>query len=256
MKRDNRGMTIIEILVSICMIGLVLLLLFSMLAQIRHEDSNNNIQSNFIINQSTFIKAIEEDIVNYGVVSVSPCSLADANISSYTVVTGDEENFKCLRIEYGADYIKDKIGYLMIYNYYTAYDLVNGRYQGKDPSWMIQYVRGNYRGACTSNNMPNRSTWENGTSVMKQIPSEVDLAQKPYLLYTAMSGSNKNAASLVIPIVNMEGEHYDINLSFTFTGNQGFKCDNSNPSKLTCNCASGSTLCAPTYKKYAYNCRK
>ena len=51
MKKQN-GMTIIEVLLSVVIIGIVLLLLFSLLIQVRNEDNENNIQSNFIINQS------------------------------------------------------------------------------------------------------------------------------------------------------------------------------------------------------------
>lgn len=262
MNANNKGMTIIEILLSIVIIGIVLILLFTLLSQVKHEDKDNNIQSNFIINQSTFIKSIEEDIVNYGVKSISSCNLSDANISSYTVVTGDEENFKCLRIEYAADYIKDNIGYIMIYNYYTNYDLVNGMYQGKDSSWAMQYVRGSYHDTCLPGILPNKTKWVNATTLMKEIPSEVDLEQKPYVLYTAMSGNTTNAASIVIPIVNLDGEHYDINLSFTFKGNQKFKCYdklrvNGNlvgDTSFTCNCSSGDSLCNQTKGEYTYTC--
>lgn len=260
---DNKGMTIVEILMSICIIGIVLMLLFTMLVQVREEDKANNIQSNFLINQSTFIKEIEEDIVNYGVKSVSSCALSDANIPSYSVVAGDENKFKCLRIEYAADYMKDNIGYVMIYHYYTSYDTINGNYKGKDSAWMIQYVRGLYEGTCAPGIMPNRSKWKSTVSVMKQMPSEVDLSQKPYLLYTAMNGNNTNAASLVIPIVNAEGEHYDINLSFTFKGNNQFKCYTRkrvgasviNDQDFSCLCQSGNSLCNQTQGAYTYTCR-
>lgn len=250
MNKHNRGVTIVEIIISIAIIGIVLVLLFSMLAQVRHEDSNNNIQSNFIINQSTFIKAIEEDIVNYGVKSIGSCNLADANISS-TVVSGYEQQYACLRIEYAADYIKDKIGFLLVYNYYTKYDKIDGTYKGRDPSWMIQYVRGSYN-ICNSNLLPVYSSWKNETSIMKALPAPVDLSEKPYVLYTALNGTHTNAASVVLPIVNEQGEHYDINLSFTFKGNNYFKCDNKNPNKLACNCKSSSALCTPTYNYTNY----
>ena len=74
--KKNSGMTIIEIILSICIIAIVLVLLFTMLIQVRHQDDNNNIQSNFIINQSTFIKAVEEDTVNYGVKSIGSCTFS------------------------------------------------------------------------------------------------------------------------------------------------------------------------------------
>ena len=248
--KKNSGMTIIEIILSICIIAIVLVLLFTMLIQVRHQDDNNNIQSNFIINQSTFIKAVEEDIVNYGVKSIGSCTLADANIST-SVVTGYEDDYKCVRIEYAADYIQDKVGYLIIYNYYTKYDVIDGEYQGYEPSWMVQYVRGSY-GVC-NNGRPQKTSWVNATSLMRELPSEVDLSETPYVLYTAMDSNRYNAASVVIPIVNLEGEHYDINLSFTFQGNSNFTCGEKEGS-LECICTSSDALCAPTKNNYSRAC--
>lgn len=247
-RKYSKGMSIIEILVSICIIAIVLALLFTLLIQVRHEDTDNNIQSNFIINQSTYIKTIEEDIVNYGIKAVENCTLADANIRQESIVRGQEENIKCIKIIYDADYLKDNVGFLLVYNYYRNYDTdKNGNYVGRDAAWVIQYMRGSY--TC-KNNIVQRSTWSSKNMVMKEIPSEVDMTLTPYVLYTAASGNNTyNAASIVLPIVNLEGEHYDINLSYTYKGNTNFKCDTSDPKKLECKCQSGSTLCNATYIK-------
>lgn len=255
MNKYNRGVTIVEILISVAIIGMILLLLFSMLLQVRNEDKNNNIQSNFIINQSTFIKAIEEDITNYGVKAVSACSLADVNINSSTVVAGDEENFKCIRIEYAADYLKDKVGYLILYNYYSRYEVIDGKNSGIDPKWMMKYVRG-YYDRCTSGK-PIKSSWMEEVTVMKEVPEEINMKLNPYVLYTAQSGTNMNAASIVLPIENLVGERYDINLGLTFKGNGNFFCkSNTNSSQvnqLECRCTSSTALCKPTYE-YTYTC--
>lgn len=255
MNKYNRGATIVEILISVAIIGIILLLLFSMLLQVRNEDKNNNIQSNFIINQSTFIKAIEEDITNYGVRAVSSCTFADVNINSSTVVTGDEENFKCIRIEYAADYLKDKVGYLIIYNFYSKYEVKDGKNVGIEPKWMIKYERGYYE-RCNSGK-PVKSSWHEEVTIMKEMPEEVNMNNDPYVLYTAQSGTNINAGSIVLPLETLSGEHYDINLGVTFKGNQNFSCKaNTNASqknKLLCNCKSSLTLCEPTYN-YTYTC--
>ena len=81
MRRKENGLTIVEILISILIIAIVVALLFNMLIQVRSEDVENSIQSEFLLSQATFVKAVEEDAVNYGVRRVSPCSLSDAGIS-------------------------------------------------------------------------------------------------------------------------------------------------------------------------------
>ncbi len=252
MNQYKRGVTTIEILVSICIIAIVLILLFGLLVQVRHEDEDNAVQSNFILNQSTFIRLLEEDIVNYGVKSISPCTLGEANIATNTIATGYENKYQCVRITYAADYIKDKIGYLLIYNYYRSYEGVGDSYKGSDNAWMLSYMRGSYSKCDTVTNRPISSSFKSETATMREIPSEVILDDVPYVLYTAMS-SGTNAASMVIPVQNDKGEHYDINLSFTFQGNNHFACDNSKPTALECKCLSSDGMCNKTYN-YSNTC--
>lgn len=266
MRRKENGMTIVEILISILIIAIVVALLFNMLIQVRSEDVENSIQSEFLLSQATFVKAVEEDAVNYGVRRVSPCSLSDAGISVELLNTGYESDFKCIKIEYAADYTDDNIGFLMVYNTYASFDVVNGKYQGRQDtsSWMIQYIRGHYKYDRTraeigtphyNINNPDISSWETLTQSMRALPTDVDMSQKPYMLYTAAASSiiggmisNYNAANIVVPIVNVNGEHYDINIAFTFIGNQNFKCKANNPNMLECRCKSNSSLCQITYE--------
>lgn len=245
MNKKNSGMTIVEIIISLAIISIVIVLLFALLMSVRNEDASNAVKSNFVINQSSFIKAIEEDLVNYGVKSIAPCTLADANISS-TVASGYEDKYKCVRIVYSADYITDKIGFLLIYRYYTKYNRVGNNYVGTESEWMIQYIRGSYT-KCPAGREPTKSSWQNKTMLMKEIPDDIDLDEVPYILYTSLP-SSVNAASIVVPIVTMDNDHYDINLSFTFNGNANFACDRYDAKKLKCNCQSTAALCNNTYR--------
>lgn len=244
---NNKGMTITELLVSICIISIVLLLLFSLLLQVRNEDTKNSIQSNFVINQSTFIKAIEEDITDYGIKRISPCTLSEMGVDASIVVKGYEEKYKCLKIEYKKEFLKSNIAFLAIFNYYTRYTFKDGNYVNtgneSDKSWMLSYKRGYYK-EYNPDGTPNYKTFYGENSIMKEIPEEVDLSFDSYLNYTALS-ENTNAASLVFPIVNLAGEHYDINVGFTYLGNNLFKCKNSDTkyNVFNCKCSSSNSLC-------------
>lgn len=245
--RQKNGTTIVEILISIIIIAIVMGLLFTMLIQVRNEDKSNQIQSNFVINQSTMIKEIEEDIVNYGVKRVSSCNLSEANISSSVLNQGYESSFKCIKIEYAADYTPDNTAFIMLYNTYAKYDVENGKYQGISSSarWMIQYVRGKYNRY--SGGRPVLTTWDNATQLMKDYPSDVISEDGAYVSYTVANGA-VNAASIVIPIVNTDGEHYDINLALTYIGENNFKCHTDDKNKLDCRCHGSDALCQPTYQ--------
>ncbi len=243
--KNNKGMTIIEILISVVIISLCLTLLFSLLIQVRNEENNNNIQSSFLINQASFTRQIEEDIVNYGIKAITSCEIGAAGVNTEVIGKGHENDFKCIKIHYAADYIKDNVGFILIYNYYKTYDYEDGHLVGKDAAWSVSYQRGMYR-TCGNNRQPVNSTWQHATTLMRELPSEVDLHDTPYVLYTATTGTN--AASLVIPIVNLEGEHYDLNLAFTFNGNDDFICSEET-GKLECKCQSADGLCSKTLVK-------
>ena len=247
--KNNKGMTIVEILISVCIIALVLTLLFALLIQVRNEENNNSIQSNFLMNQSTFIKQIEEDIVNYGVKAITPCEIGAAGDTNITISKGHENDFKCIKLHFAADYIQDNIGILLIYNSYKKYDSVDGQLVGREPTWTISYQRGYYR-QCGVNNQPDTSKWQRvGGILAKELPTEIDLTDIPYVLYTATGGYN--AASLVVPIENLEGEHYDLNISITFQGLLDVKGDpkficSSDPNRLECKCSSSDNQCKYT----------
>lgn len=235
--RKQNGTTILEILMSIIIITIVLALIFNIFIQVRNEDYSNQIQSEFVINQATIIKNVEEDMVNYGVKEISSCTLSEANVTS--IVEGEENNYRCLKIEYAADYIEDKIGFLMIYNTYT-----NNNNEASSHKWAIRYVRGNYTKYDNSNN-PIITSWKNNTQTMLEYPASLELIDKLTIKYTATN--EMNAAIINLPIVNIEGEHYDINLPFTFNGNSTFKCINKNNSIFECSCSSLDALCEITY---------
>ncbi len=229
--QDNKGMTIVEIMVSICIIAIVLALLFTLLIQVREEENENNIQSTLIINQSTFISQIEEDIINYGVKAITPCELENANLAPDSIVSG--KPYKCIKLVFAADYIKDNVGFIMIYNNYKNYKHEGGKYVGDESSatWSLAYQRGSYE-SC-NNKVPVNNSWKFATSLMKPMPDEMDISDTPYVLYTANAGTN--AASVVIPVVNLADEHYDLNLGFTFEGFNNFLCSKGDK-KLECHC--------------------
>ena len=266
MMRKKNGMTVVEVLISVLLISIIITLLFNMLIQIRNEDVDNTTQSNFLLSQAMFTKTIEEDAINYGVTRVSSCNLTDANISVELLNSAYANDFKCIRIDYAADYTEDNIGFIMVYNTFEKYDVVNGKYQGiqDTSSWMIQYIRGHYEKDQSGNylgdvgfnkNMPNVTSWKSLTQTMRSLPEDIDMSYSSYINYTAAPSSsiggmiaNYNAANLVIPIINPDGEHYDINVAFTFNGNDNFKCDMKKPQELDCRCKSDNSLCQNTYQ--------
>ena len=75
MKKYNHGTSIVEILLSIIIISITLMALMNILISVRKDSEANQVQSQYVLNQSQFVQMIEDDITQYGVSLVSSCSL-------------------------------------------------------------------------------------------------------------------------------------------------------------------------------------
>jgi len=215
MKKNiyKRGVTIVEILLSILIIGMVVIVLFNMLVNVRNEDRNNQIQSRYVLNQAQFTERIQEDLIDYGIYQISACDIYQVDVESYNLNDMYRSDFKCLRFDFADDGVTDNVGFLMIYNYNQKYDVNNKGITGKNSSWMIRYVRGHYD---YSGDAP---TWITLNSLMNEIPDEVQLGQIT-VKYTVglgakTSSSIPNIMRINVPIISEGGEHYDIDLSYS-----------------------------------------
>ena len=108
MKLNNKGITLVEIIISIALISIVLVFIFSMLIQVNNENTENEVKSSYLINQAAYIKQIEEDFLDYKLKSIGKCSTSN---SSYPSVSLDNYN-TCLHFKYDTD---DIDAYLFLY---------------------------------------------------------------------------------------------------------------------------------------------
>lgn len=223
MNKYNRGTSVLEILISVMIISLVLILMFTLLNQVRDDEAKSIVHSNYIINQSMYTKAVAEDIMDFDLLTINACSLADANVKR--VVT----NAVCLKLTYNNSKIQDNIGFLMVYKYNTRTGSYCSPKTSCDPKWVISYVRGYYA-------VPgNRTTWKATKTVSNTYPDDIRTST-PIVDFTGSSGSTTiNFGTIKLPILNNNNEHYDISIPFKFTDNK-FRCTTS-AKNLLCNCA-------------------
>ncbi|MCR4581158.1 MAG: prepilin-type N-terminal cleavage/methylation domain-containing protein [Bacilli bacterium] len=235
MNKYNKGITIVEILLSIIIIGIVLIILYNMLIGVRKDNDENQMKSQYVVNQANYVQLIEEDITNYGVSFVSACDLYDIDMDSFNINSSYRKNFKCIRINYAADYLEDNIGYLMVYNYNYKYDVTNNNsLVGKQSSWMIRYTRGHYNSS---------GKWVPLNSRMDSFPDDTNLEESVKVKFNRSNSSlqNLDAAYISVPIISSTGEHYDINLPFLINSDKSFYCytgisSGASYAKLECSC--------------------
>ena len=71
MKLNNKGMSLLELLVTIVMIGIVLVFLFQLLIDLRNERDNNNYAYDNQVNRADVMHTVERDLNRYQLVGVN-----------------------------------------------------------------------------------------------------------------------------------------------------------------------------------------
>ena len=127
MRLDNKGITLVEIIVSVALIAIVIIFLFTLLIQINNENSDSEINSSYLINQSSFIKQIEEDIIEYNLQRGNSCRGEGVYLPRWN---GDSNYIKCLTFVYSdATY---SYGHLFLY-------------KTSDNKTVLSYYRGDFK---------------------------------------------------------------------------------------------------------------
>ena len=111
---NKKGITLVEIIISIVLISIVLIFLFSLLITVKDINDESEVNSTYLINKSLILKNIESDLDKADSVSLSSCDIKDF-YSSYEV-GGLDVKFRannCLQFEYG----NGDFAYLGIYYY-------------------------------------------------------------------------------------------------------------------------------------------
>jgi len=126
MKLNNKGITLIEIIISIVLISIVLIFIFSLLIEVNNMNKKSEINSSYLINKALIIKNIEEDIKDSNTISLSKC---DNGIKSFYTSYGvnpdyfnSDNNNKanmCIKLTLNKGEEKQD-AYLAIYYYHTS----------------------------------------------------------------------------------------------------------------------------------------
>lgn len=71
---NKKGMTLLEIVISIALISVVMLFLFSLLNDIQYESKHTSYAKDFLVSRATIIKDVQEDILNNNITNVMQVS--------------------------------------------------------------------------------------------------------------------------------------------------------------------------------------
>lgn len=199
MIKNNKGITIVEIIISVTLISIVMILLFTVLITVRDEDERGKVVSNLLINQALIVKEIENDFIELGLIGIASCNDGEfyldkkdtvLNIipSSSSLRTSAKGN--CLKLIYNSAKTEDNIGYLLYYSY---------GFSATEQTTIVGYRRGDVR-------------------VLRETP----ILHDTFGTYLNNCASTHCSLKIDLPILNEYGEDFGINLSYIYKNDASF----------------------------------
>lgn len=186
--QNKKGITLVEIIISVSLISIVLVFLFNMLIQVNNENSDNEIKSSYLVNQSTFTKQIEEDFLDYELKEDGGDNCTINN--SYYGTTTSSNNLYLSRLA-----TPSKIKCIKFSFQDTTYDYAYlFLYERNDDKTILSYYRGDFK-----------------QSVELE---DFDWLENTYTTYIKDVQSIDRYQMYSLPIIGPDGNDYSINLSY------------------------------------------
>ena len=195
MKLNNKGITLVEIVISVALISIVLIFLFNLLIQVNNENADNEVRSSYLVNQSTFIKQIEEDFIEYKLKNGEECTASDVSKTNATAAVylpnikdnnidldynSSANNIKCLKFTYD----DDSNAFLFLYKKTDTTNI-------NEYITILSYYRGDFRQSVELEDFD----WDS---------NKLDVVVNDSVPYKAYS----------LPIIGPDSNDYSINLSY------------------------------------------
>ena len=83
--KNNKGKTLVEIIISIALISIVLLFLFMLLVTVNDINLESEVNSNYLLNKYFFLKNVEEELSKTNSITLTTCNIKDDVFSNYSV---------------------------------------------------------------------------------------------------------------------------------------------------------------------------
>ena len=222
---NKKGITLVEIIISIVLVSIVLIFLFSLLITVKDINTSSEVNSTYLINKSLLLKNIEEDLSKAESVNLGQCENGIKDIySSYddkdkngNSLTAEFKANNCIKFVYsfkekdesGNDVNKDSNAYLGIYYY-----------KNKE-KYVISYIH-EYKNIRATRELPN---FEKTASIVHYDSDGDETLDKYKLKDWEHNGSpidssyssdltNGNFYVINIPIIGPDGKDYSINISY------------------------------------------
>ena len=83
--KNNKGMTLVELIISIILISLIVLFLMVLFINVKDINDEAETNTSYLISKSLIIKEIEDDLETATKINVKNCSITDFYKKSYNI---------------------------------------------------------------------------------------------------------------------------------------------------------------------------
>lgn len=117
---NKKGLTLVEIIVSIGLISIVMVFLFQIIMTIKKANDRQNEKTDVLIAISIITRDVEKDLNSFGLDETNqPAECKFDNKDNNNIVPNSATNIQCIKIIYDSKNVKNNEGYIL---YYTNND--------------------------------------------------------------------------------------------------------------------------------------
>lgn len=201
---NKKGLTLVEIIVSIGLISIVMVFLFQIIMTIKNANDRQNEKTDVLITTTIITREVEKDLNSFGIAEpiddnlTTPCTFANKNNSNIVPNNVEIETMQCIKIIYDSKNVKNNEGYILYYTnnenkHFLAYK------RGKDNIVETQTVR-EISVAPSSGFELNKEKNEKGYSINIKIPIKDNYNIDTNLVINYVKGTSNK-----VTIINKDG---------------------------------------------------
>lgn len=210
---NKKGLTLVEIIVSIGLISIVMVFLFQVVLTIKKANDRQNTKTNLLITTAIITREVEKDLNSFGLnetINDNPTTNCNFdNNDKNNIVPNSAENIHCVKLIYNDENVKNNEGYILYYTNDKKYFLAYKR--GKDNIVETQTVREiSVEPQKDLNISITKEQNEKGYSL------NIDIPIKDYNISTNLVINYANSTTNNVNIINKDGLAYYITGAGTY----------------------------------------
>lgn len=196
MKLNNKGITLVEIIISIALISIVLLFLFSLLVTVNDMNNESKVNTTYLITKSLILKNIEDDINSKEITNLNGvCDIPDF----YTDYNKTSDYFKHKDDTSINEKLKAKECKSFVFGDGTKAYLAIYYYKPQN-SYVISYIHGSVK---ATRELPDFEKYNVEAGIIKHG-----------MTYGSRVVGTSTFYKIEIPIIGSDGKDYSIIVSY------------------------------------------